>query len=237
MKIRLLIITCFVAATGVCFAQNEVIQDSVQTAVKKMAYAEKPVIPPGRIVLADMKAHKPEMYSQYQSKKKLQRTGIIMTSIGGGFVMMGAIFSVLPDAENGKVTIWPYIFDTDGDNRGLRKAGPVIMVAGAVCLSVGLPTMIVNGKRKKQTLQDFKNQHYLPQQPSSSYIKRNISEQGRDGLCILSSRFTETNERLKESQSVTIKFSLRITVRVLKMCFIFLRSIMYWSCWPFNLIS
>ena len=173
MKIRLLIITSFVAVTGVCFAQNVVIQDSVQTTVKNLTYAAKPVIPSGRIVLADMKAHHPEMYSQYQSRKKLQRTGIIMTSIGGGFVMMGAVFSVLPDTENGKVTMGSYIYDTDGDNSGLRKAGPIIMVAGAVCLSVGLPTMIVNGKRKKQTLRDFKNQHYLPQQPLS-YIKMNI---------------------------------------------------------------
>ena len=171
MKIKLLLATCLIAVTGACFAQNVVTQDSVRTADKNFEPARKPVIPSGRTVLADMKTHNPAMYSQYQSGKKMQRTGIIMTSIGGGVVVIGAIFSTIPDTDN--VTMGSYIIETDGNNSDLRKAGTVFMVAGAVCLSVGLPVMIVGGKKKKQTFQDFTNQYYLSQQPPS-YLQMNF---------------------------------------------------------------
>ena len=120
------------------------------------------------------------MYSQYQSGKKKQITGIIMTGVGGGVLMMGAIFSMIPDAGSGEVKMGPYIIETDGDFSGLRKAGPILMVAGAVGLSVGLPVMITGLKKKKQTFQDFKNQYYLSQQPSS-YFQMNIYP-GRLGI-------------------------------------------------------
>jgi adenine/guanine phosphoribosyltransferase-like PRPP-binding protein len=42
------------------------------------------------------------------------------------------------------------------------------MVAGLVSLSTGLPVMIVGGKKKKQTFQDYKYQYYS-QYPSSYF--------------------------------------------------------------------
>jgi hypothetical protein len=66
-----------------------------------------------------------------------------------------------------------YIIENGGDNSDLRTAGIVFMVGGAACLSVGLPVMIVGGKKKKQTIQEFKNQYYLSQHPSS-YFQMNI---------------------------------------------------------------
>ena len=175
MKIRLLFVACFIAVTGVCFAQNVVTQDSVQTADKNLGSRKKPVIPSGRIVLADMKTNNPVMYSQYQSGKKMQRTGIVMTGVGGGFVVIGAIFSIIPDGKEGTTTIGSYVFVNEGevDNSDLRKAGTVLMVAGGTCLAVSLPVMIVGGKKKKHTLRDYKNQYYLSQQPSS-YFQMNI---------------------------------------------------------------
>ena len=168
----------FIAVTGVCFSQNVVTQDSIQTQDKNLENAKTAVIPSGRTVLAEMKTNNPEMYSQYQSGKKMQRAGIIMTGVGGGAILMGAIFSILPDTEEGNLTVSVFgikIGDTktEGDHSGFRKAGPVLMVAGAACLSVGLPVMVVGGKKKKQAFQDFKNQYYLSQQ-SSSYLQMNI---------------------------------------------------------------
>ena len=171
MKIRLLVVACFIAVTGFCFAQNAVTQNSVQTADKNLGNVQKPVIPSGRTILADMKAYNPVMYSQYQSAKKMQRNGIVWTGIGGGFVLIGAICSVIPDSE-GTTTMGSYVFEGDMDNSGLRTAGNVMMVAGAVCLSVSIPVMIVGGKRKKHTFQDFKNQYYLSQ--PSSYCQMNV---------------------------------------------------------------
>ena len=173
MKIRILLIVCFIALTDVCFAQNFVAQDSVQTAGKNLENAKKTVIPSGRIIVADMKANHPAVFSQYQSGKKMQRTGMILSFAGGGVIIIGAICSIIPDTDSGTVTMGPYITETDGDNSALRKAGPVIMVAGAACLSVGLPVMLVGGKKKKQTFQDYRNQYYLSQQ-TSSYFQMNV---------------------------------------------------------------
>ena len=177
MKIKLLLIACFSVVTSECFAQNVVTQDVVQPADRNLENTKKPVIPSGRTILADMKTNNPVMYSQYRSGKKMQTTGIIMSGVSGGLIATGAVFSILPDVEAGEATISIFGIkigktDIDGDNSGLRKAGPVLMVAGAVCLSAGLPVMIVGGKKKKQTFQDFKNQYYLSQ--PSSYFQMNI---------------------------------------------------------------
>ena len=165
----------FIAGTNICFAQVVVTPDSVQTVDMNLESAKKPVIPSGRIILAEMKTHNPEMFSQYNSAKKKQRTGIIMTSAGGGVFLIGAIFSIIPDFDGtGTVSVGPFkVAETDGNNSGLRTAGTVLMVGGAACLTVGLPVMISGGKKKKQTFQDFKNQHYVSQQ-SSSYFQMNV---------------------------------------------------------------
>ena len=173
MKIRLLLVASFIAVTCVCFAQNFVTKDSVQTTNEKSENVKKTVIPSGRIILADMKTNNPVMYSQYHSAKRKQRTGIIMTGVGGGVIIIGSIFSIFPDGDNGTVTIGSFVIETDGDNSGLRKAGPVFMTAGAACLSVGLPVMITGRKKKNQTFQEFKNQYYLSQQPSP-YLQINM---------------------------------------------------------------
>ena len=170
---RLLLIMCFIAATNVCFAKNVVTQDSVQTEDKKLENVKKPIIPSGRTVLVDMKTHNPDMFSQYQSARKKQRTGIILTGIGGGLFLAGAIVSVLPEDANGKINMWPYVYETDAEKRALRTVGVVYMVGGATCLSVGLPLLIAGGKNKKQIFRDFMDQYYFSQQPSS-YFKMNI---------------------------------------------------------------
>jgi len=104
----------------------------------------------------------------------MQRNGIVMTSVGGGLVAVGAIFSAIHDSDDGTFRLGSYVFETDGDNSNLRNTGVVSMIAGAACLSVGLPVMIVGAKKKKQTLRDFKNQYYLSQQPLP-YFQVNIS--------------------------------------------------------------
>ena len=96
-----------------------------------------------------------------------------MSGVSGRLIAAGAIFSILPDADTGEVTISIFGIEIGEDHSGLRKAGPILMVAGAVGLSVGLPVMIVGGKKKKQTFQNFKNQYYSVQQPPS-YFQMNI---------------------------------------------------------------
>ena len=169
--ISMLLAAFFIAVTSVCLAQNVVTQDSVKTTDKNLEGVKKPVIPSGRTILADMKTNHPEVYLQYQSAKKKQTNGTVWTGIGGGFVLFGAIFSIIPDGKDGTFTMGPYVFVNEGevDNSGLRKAGTVMMVAGTACLAVSIPVMIVGGKQKKRTFQDFKNQHYLSQQPSSHF--------------------------------------------------------------------
>jgi len=175
MRIRLL--ACFIAVTGVCFAQNIIAQDSVQTADTNFEKVTKPVILSKKNILTDMKAYNPEMYSQYRSGKKTQITGIAMIGAGVGFILTGAIFSNIPDTEKGNVTVSIFGIDVNGDHSGLRKARPVLMVAGVAGLSAGFPVMITGKKKKKQTLQDFKNQYYLSQ-PPSSYFQMNIYPNG-----------------------------------------------------------
>ena len=157
MKNRLLFLAYFIAVTYVCFGQN----------------ADKTVIPSGRTILADMKTNNPILYSQYQSARKNQRTGIIVTGIGGGLTLIGTVFAIIPDSDNGTVTIGSYVIETNGDNSGLRKTGVVLIAAGVTCLSIGLPVMIIGKNKKKHTFQDFKNQYYLSKQPSS-YLQMNI---------------------------------------------------------------
>ena len=169
--ISMLLAAYFIAVTDVCFAQNGVTQDSLQTTDKNLENAKKPVIPSGRTILADMKTDHPEVYLQYQSAKKKQTNGIVWTGIGGGITMIGAILSIIPDGKEGTTTMGPYVFVNDGevDNSDVRKAGTVMMVAGGACLAVSIPVMIVGGKQKKRTFQNFKNQYYLSQQPSSHF--------------------------------------------------------------------
>jgi len=179
MKIRLLLVACLVVITSaVCFAQSAVMRDTVQTSDNNFEAVKSPVFPSGRTILADMRTNSPAMYSQYRSAKKKQRTGIILTGAGGGVLVMGAIFSVIPDAEQGNASVSVFgikigDMNIDGDNSGLRTAGTVMMVGGAACLSVGLPVMITGGKRKKQTFRDFRNQYYLSEQPLP-YFQMNI---------------------------------------------------------------
>jgi len=149
MKVRLLLFVCFIAVSGICFAQNT-------------------LIPSNRTILAEMKTYDPAIYLQYQSGKKMQRTGIIMTGAGGGCVLIGAMFSIISNTNGGYVTIGPIRVESEGNNSGLRKTGTILMVAGAVSLSTGLPIMIVGGKKKKQTFQEYKYQYYS-QQPSSYF--------------------------------------------------------------------
>jgi hypothetical protein len=87
--------------------------------------------------------------------------------------VIGALFSVISNTSGGYVTMGPISVESNGNNRGLRKAGTILMVAGAVSLSAGLPVMVVGGKRKKQTLQDFKYDYYSSQQPST-YFQLNV---------------------------------------------------------------
>ena len=171
MKMRLLSVACFIAVTSVCFAQNVVTQDMD----RNLGSAKKPVIPSGKTVLADMKANNPVMYSQYQSAKKKQKNGIIWTGIGGGVFLMGTLFAITPDGKDGTFTMGPYVYVNEGevDNSGLREAGHVMMVIGGACLAVSIPVMIVGGKQKKRIFQDFRNQYYLSQ-PPSSYFQMNV---------------------------------------------------------------
>jgi len=175
MKIRILLVLCLVVVTSeVCFSQNVELKDSVLLDNIGLDVAKKPVVISNRTVLANMKINNPVMFSHYQSGKRMQRTGIIMTGAGGGLAIMGAIFSILPDADRTTIKIlWVFDVETNGDNSGFRKAGPVIMIAGAACLSAGIPVMIIGANRKKQTFQDYKNQYYLTQQ-YSTYFKMNI---------------------------------------------------------------
>ena len=180
MKNRLLLIASLIVVTCVSFAQNNATEDYVRTVDEKSENTKKYVRPSGRTILADMKVNKPAMYSQYQSARKSQRTGIIMTGAGGGVLVIGAIFSIIPDADNTTVSMGSYVIETGGNNSSLCKTGVVLMVAGAACLSVGLPVMIVGGKKKKQIFQEFKDQYYFSQQPSS-YLQMNLYP-GRIGL-------------------------------------------------------
>ena len=180
MKIRLLLVACLVVITSaVCFAQSAVMRDTVQTSDNNFEAVKSPVFPSGRTILADMRTNSPAMYSQYRSAKKKQRTGIILTGAGGGVFVMGAIFSAIPDTEQGNASVSVFgikigDINIDGNNSGLRTAGTVMMVGGAACLAVGLPVMITGGKKKKQIFQDFKNQYYSSQQPLP-YFQMNIS--------------------------------------------------------------
>ena len=167
--IRLLLVAHFIVITSICFAQNVVRQRTG----KYFENTQRPAIPSDRTLLAEMKTYNPRMYFQYQSGKKMQRTGIIMTGTGGGCIVIGTLFSIIPDADRTTITMGPHVVETGGNNSNLRKTGTVLMVAGAVCLSAGLPVMIVGSKKKKQTLQDYKNQYYLSQQPSS-YFQMNV---------------------------------------------------------------
>jgi hypothetical protein len=161
IKTKSLLLACFIAVTGVCFAQNTVTQDSVQTLENAIRPATPYKRPSGKTILNDMKTNEPLMYLQYQSGKKMQRNGIILTSAGGGIVGAGAMFCMIEG-----------MLGTYGDGR-LLYTGLVFMGAGVVCLSVGVPVMITGVRKKKQTFRDFKNQYYLPPQPSS-YFQMNI---------------------------------------------------------------
>jgi hypothetical protein len=170
---KFLLVAGFIAVSGVCFAQHVVTQEADQTTDKNLENAQRPVIPSGRTLLAEMKVKNPGMYSYYQSGKKMQRTGIIMTGAGGGCVVIGALFSLISNTNGGYITMGPISVESDGNNNGLRKAGAILMVAGTVSLSVGIPVMTVGGKKKKQTLQDFKYEYYSSQQPST-YFQMNL---------------------------------------------------------------
>ena len=82
------------------------------------------IIPSGRTIVADMKSNNQEMYMKYQSGKKMQTTGMIMTSAGGGVMLAGAVLSIMPDTGEGDASFSIFgikIGDvkSDGNNSGL----------------------------------------------------------------------------------------------------------------------
>lgn len=73
MKIRLLLVVYFITVTKICFAQNVITQDPIQTTDKNLENAKKLVVLTGRAILTDMKINNPIMYSQYRLEKKCKQ--------------------------------------------------------------------------------------------------------------------------------------------------------------------
>ena len=170
MKIRLLLIAYFIAVTGVCFAQNVVTQDSVQTTGENLENAKKPVIPSGRIILQDMKANNPALFTQYQNGKSQQRKGMILTCVGGGLIEGAAFAFIMSD-----ITKNPSVLDGTVyyDSTTWLITGVVMSSAGVVIGTIGLSNMFRGKNSKNRAFQDFKNQYYFSQQPSP-YFQMNI---------------------------------------------------------------
>ena len=169
MKIRILLIVCFIAVTGFCLAQNVVTQDSDQTMVK-MNNTNQLMIPSGRIILQDMKANNPVLFTQYQNGKNQQRKGMILTCVGGGLIGGTAFAFFMSD-----VTKNSSVFDGTGydDSATWLVTGVIMSSAGVVIGTIGLSNMNRGKNSKNRAFQDFKNQYYLSQQPSS-YFQMNI---------------------------------------------------------------
>ena len=169
MKIRLLLVAYFIAITNVSFAQNVVTQDSDRKMVN-MNNTNQPVIPSGRIILQDMKANNPALFTQYQNGKHQQKTGMILTCVGGGLIGGSAFAFIMSD-----ITKNPSVFDGTGfdDSNTWSITGVVMSSAGVVIGIIGLSNMFRGKNSKNQAFQDFKNQYYLSQQPSP-YFQMNI---------------------------------------------------------------
>ena len=169
MKIRLLFVVCFIAITSGCFAQNVGTQDSDQTTVK-MNNTNQPVIPSGRIILQDMKANNPALFTQYQNGKKQQMTGMILACVGGGLIGGSAFAFIMYD-----ITKNPSVFDGIAyyDSTTWLITGIVMSSAGVVIGTIGLSNNFRGKNSKNRAFQDFKNQHYSSQTPSS-YFQMNV---------------------------------------------------------------
>jgi len=113
-------------------------------------------------VMTEMRSGYPEIYKQYRSASRLKSTGSIFTYAGLGIAVSGFL---------GHATEGP----EDGENAIIKSL--TMGVAGCIMVGAGIPVMIVGGKKKKSTLNEFYQQYYSLQQPAP-YFQFNVQPKG-----------------------------------------------------------
>ena len=109
--------------------------------------------------LAKMQSECPAAYQYFQSGVALRRTGIIVASVGGATLLVGAGFLIGGAASSDMIRY----YNSSGWYIGSRMAGNWAMVAGlsmmvvgtAVGLGAGLPCILVGQNRKHSANQVY----------------------------------------------------------------------------------
>jgi len=103
-------------------------------------------------LLTDMQTYSPALYSQYRSGKKTSTTGLIFTGIGGAASITGVI-----------------ILAACSDNPEAVTGGSATIVIGSLCLTAGIPFLIVGGSKKSRAIGTFNRQYQLSQSASPHF--------------------------------------------------------------------
>jgi len=103
-------------------------------------------------IVADMKIHSPELYSQYRSGRKMQTTGMILTFGGIAASIAG---SVAISSNNNT-----YNTSLSSDRNNNNAGGVILYIAGVGCIGAGVPIWIVGVSKKGKAKRNFDSQYY-----------------------------------------------------------------------------
>ena len=170
-----LLAMCLIAITCTCFAQDtpvaEVSNPSPPDRTEPALSPAAPVFTYGAAqqrpvnILAEMRANYPDIYSRYQSGRRMKTAGWILTGTGIGAFIVG-------------IAAVGVAIEEDDDEIG--AAGAVCLVTGTACLAAGIPVLAVGSGKKRRALRDFNSQYYSTQS-RSPHLQLNLYP-GKVGL-------------------------------------------------------
>jgi len=114
-------------------------------------------------LLADMQTHSPALYSRYKSGKRMAITSGVLTGIGVGSAVIGAIIFGSGDEEAGTRYV-------------MEDVGGAFIIIGSLSAITGVPILIVGASKKNNAVRNFNRQYYsseaVPQFQFNMYPNR-----------------------------------------------------------------
>jgi len=109
-------------------------------------------------LLTDMQTFSPALYNQYTSGKRTARIGNILLWSGCAMSLTGYLSILITN---------------DSSNETMTIFGTVLSATGGICITAGIPLLIVGSSRKNGAIRNF-NRQYYSSQPASPYFQMNV---------------------------------------------------------------
>ena len=142
--------------------ENSTIQTVISNPVQTQTQSTtQPVLYSNKDLISRMQREAPILYQQYKSGQKQSATGSILLISGGVMTLVG---------------LCAIIADDNDEDPWVSQTGTVLGVAGGLCLTAGIPIMIIGGTRKNNSLNTYRRQYTSIQ--STPHFQLNLYGKG-----------------------------------------------------------